>query len=69
MWVGVMSAVALGLMARTYWPTVRMYGLGAGWAFTLPPAAIIYGGATIASALRHARGSGARWKGRSYPAA
>ena len=67
--VGMMSAVALGLMARTYWPTTRMYGLGAGWAFTLPPAAIIYGGATIASALRHARGSGARWKGRSYPAA
>ncbi|MGD1934384.1 MAG: glycosyltransferase [Candidatus Phaeomarinobacter sp.] len=65
---GVFSAVALGLMARTYWPTIRMYGLHPGWAFALPPAAVIYGAATLASAIRHARGSGARWKGRSYPA-
>jgi len=65
---GIAGAAALLLMARTYWPTVRMYGLTRAWAFALPLATIFYGGATLASAIRHARGSGARWKGRSYPA-
>jgi hopene-associated glycosyltransferase HpnB len=66
--VGAISLATLALMARTYWPTVRMYGLSPLWALSLPAAAIIYAGATAASAIRHARGSGARWKGRSYPA-
>jgi len=66
--VGILCLAALLLMARTYRPTVRMYGLSWIWAFALPPASIIYAGATAASAIRHARGSGARWKGRSYPA-
>ena len=66
--VGAICIATLALMARTYWPTVRMYGLSPMWAFSLPAAAVIYAGATAASALRHARGSGARWKGRSYPA-
>lgn len=54
------------LMARTYLPTIRMYGLHSAWSLCLPAATLIYGAATLASALRHARGSGARWKGRSY---
>lgn len=66
---GVASLAALALMTRTYWPTIRMYGLSPLWAMSLPAAAIIYAGATTASAIRHAQGSGARWKGRSYPAA
>lgn len=66
--VGAISLATLALMARTYWPTIRMYGLSPLWALSLPAAAIIYAGATAASAIRHARGSGARWKGRSYPA-
>ncbi len=66
--VGALSLASIALMARTYWPTVRMYGLSPLWALSLPAAAIIYAGATAASAIRHARGSGARWKGRSYPA-
>ena len=65
---GLMGCAALLLMARTYWPTVKLYGLAPVWALSLPGAAVIYCGATITSALRHARGSGARWKGRSYAA-
>ncbi len=66
--ISLIGLAAWVLMARTYWPTIRMYGLSAGWAFALPAAAVIYGAATVASAIRHAKGSGARWKGRSYPA-
>jgi hopene-associated glycosyltransferase HpnB len=61
-----LGAAAWALMSWTYRPTVKLYGLGLPWAASLPGAAVIYVGATIASALRHARGSGARWKGRSY---
>lgn len=56
------------IMARTYWPTVRLYGLDMVWSATLPFAAIIYGAMTFTSGFRHLRGHGAVWKGRRYPA-
>ncbi|NUU22860.1 MAG: glycosyltransferase [Streptomycetaceae bacterium] len=49
------------LMTATYVPMVRYYGR--------PPfAATLYLGMTVDSALQHARGRGAAWKGRTYPA-
>ncbi|HZD31669.1 MAG TPA: glycosyltransferase [Candidatus Angelobacter sp.] len=62
--------VALGaaswlLMAMAYAPMVRYYGLSAGWALTLPAAAIFYMGATIHSAVKFWSGRGGEWKGRA----
>ena len=37
-----------------------------GFALAMPLSAALYTGMTISSALRHHRGAGAAWKGRSY---
>lgn len=64
---------ALGLaawivMLIAYVPMVAHYGMSGTWALALPVVAVLYGGMTILSALRHRRGQGGLWKGRSYPA-
>lgn len=69
---GATGAAALGLgawalMGLAYRPTLGLYGLGAGWAATLPLAALIYTLMTLDSARRHLAGHGGAWKGRSYP--
>ncbi|MEU8133578.1 glycosyltransferase [Streptodolium elevatio] len=56
------------LMTATYVPMVRYYGRPAYEALLLPFAATLYLGMTVDSAIRHARGRGAAWKGRTYPA-
>ncbi|MEU0934773.1 glycosyltransferase [Embleya sp. NPDC005971] len=56
------------LMTATYLPMVRYYRQPAAAAVLLPFAALLYLGMTVHSALRHARGRGAAWKGRTYPA-
>ncbi|MYW01386.1 glycosyltransferase [Streptomyces sp. SID3343] len=56
------------LMSATYVPMVRYYGRPAVEAVLLPFAATLYLGMTVDSARRHARGRGAAWKGRTYPA-
>ncbi|MFI6583458.1 glycosyltransferase [Embleya sp. NPDC050493] len=56
------------LMTATYVPMVRYYGRPAAAAVLLPFAATLYLGMTVHSAVRHARGRGAAWKGRTYPA-
>lgn len=56
------------LMSATYVPMVRYYGRPAAEAVLLPAAATLYLGMTVHSAVRHARGRGAAWKGRTYPA-
>jgi hypothetical protein len=53
-------------MAYTYWPTLRLYGRAPWEAALLPAAAALYTAMTISSALRHWRGEGGRWKGRTY---
>jgi hopene-associated glycosyltransferase HpnB len=58
------GALALCGMALAFWPTVRLYRLGAGWALTLPLAAALFGAMTLDSAWRFRRGAGGRWKGR-----
>ena len=45
------GALAQGGMALAFWPTVRLYRLGAGWALTLPLAAALFGAMTLDSAL------------------
>jgi hopene-associated glycosyltransferase HpnB len=60
-WLGAAAWVA---MTIAYMPTVLFYGLSPVWAPLLPATALIYLGATIASAWRHYRGRGGSWKGR-----
>ncbi|MFI5098540.1 MAG: glycosyltransferase [Candidatus Acidiferrales bacterium] len=52
------------LMAVTYLPTVRFYGLSPLWAPFLPLAAAFYSYATWLSAVRYWLGRGGQWKGR-----
>lgn len=70
-WHGNISVAALGfaawgLMARSYRPTLELYDRPAWESFTLPVVAMIYSAMTISSALRHRRGEGGQWKGRTY---
>ena len=58
------GALAQGGMVLAFWPTVRLYRLGPGWALTLPLAAALFGAMTLDSAWRFRRGAGGRWKGR-----
>jgi hopene-associated glycosyltransferase HpnB len=53
------------LMAVTYLPTVRFYGLSPLWAPFLPIAAAFYSYATWLSAVRYWLGRGGQWKGRA----
>ena len=59
----ILGALAWGVMAFTYYPIVRFYGLHPGWALTLPLAAAFYAGATVHSAIRYWSGRGGEWKG------
>lgn len=61
------AAGAFALMALTYVPTLKLYGEPSWKAFFLPAAAALHTLMTVASAARHARGGGGRWKGRTYP--
>jgi hypothetical protein len=54
-------------MATSYAPTLQLYGLPRWQALLLPLVAALYLAMTLDSALQHARGRGAAWKGRTYP--
>ncbi len=54
------------VMAATYAPTLRLYGVPRVAALALPAAGAMYTAMTVDSALRYARGSGGRWKGRDF---
>jgi len=58
--------VAWGVMSAAYAPTVRLYRLPRWRALTLPLAGVLYTAMTIDSALRHIRGEGGPWKGRTF---
>ncbi len=64
-WQIAIGLVAYLTMTLTYLPMVRFYGLGPGWALTLPLSAIFYMGATVDSALKFWSGRGGAWKGRT----
>ncbi len=54
------------VMAITFLPTLRRFGLSPLWAPALPLIACFYMAATIGSALDHHRGRGVVWKSRAY---
>lgn len=62
------GAVAYGLMAVAFAPTLRLYGLPGPWLLTLPVAGVLYTLMTLDSARRHWQGQGGAWKGRTYGA-
>jgi hopene-associated glycosyltransferase HpnB len=62
------GAGGFALMLVAYRPTWSIYGRRLGPAFfALPLTALLYTLSTVASALRHWRGRGGAWKGRTYP--
>lgn len=62
------GAVAWAVAALSFQPTLRRYGCGWAWGLALPLVSLIYMEATVASALRYWRGTGAAWKNRDYGA-
>ncbi len=68
-----MAAMAFGaagaaLMTVMYVPMLQYFGLSPWRAFLLPEIAFLYSLMTLSSALRHYRGHGGAWKGRTYSA-
>ncbi|WP_432039617.1 glycosyltransferase [Streptomyces cucumeris] len=61
-----LGAAAWALMAGTYVPMLRYYRQTLWLAPLLPLTALLYLLMTVDSALRHYRGRGAAWKGRTY---
>lgn len=59
-----LALAAWGLMAVSFWPMLRFYGLTPLWAPALPAIATGYMAFTFSSALQHMLGKGGRWKGR-----
>ncbi len=65
-WERACGSAAFALGAASFMPTLRRYRCNPLWALALPLIALFYMAATLASALTHWRGGGARWKGRDY---
>ncbi|MET8680294.1 glycosyltransferase [Streptomyces sp. NPDC004647] len=61
------GATAWAAMTGTYLPMLRYYGQPLWLAPLLPFTAALYLLMTLDSAVRHYRGQGAAWKGRTYP--
>ncbi len=58
------AAGAWALMAATFAPMLRLYGVNAAMAPTLPVAGALFTLFTVASAVRHVRGGAGSWRGR-----
>jgi hypothetical protein len=65
-WERLCGIGACMLAAISYLPTLRRYERSPVAALALPLIALFYMTATVASAVDHWRGVGARWKNRSY---
>lgn len=66
---GLTSTISMAtvlVMLGTYSPVLRYYRIPYYWALGLPFAGALFTAMTWTSALRHWRGRGAIWKGRSY---
>ncbi len=61
-----MGALGWGLMSFAYHPILKLYGRSRIEAFCLPAAGFLYALMTVSSAVRHWRGAGGNWKGRTY---
>ncbi|MFJ1757956.1 glycosyltransferase [Kitasatospora sp. NPDC088134] len=66
-WTAAAGLTAWALMAGSYVPMLRYYGVRPAAAPLLPFTALLYLLMTVDSALQHWRGRGAAWKGRTYP--
>ncbi len=62
----VSGLAAWAVMATTFLPTLRRFGLSGLRAPLLPLAALFYMAATLGSAIDHHRGRGVTWKRRAY---
>jgi hopene-associated glycosyltransferase HpnB len=62
------GAAGTALMTVLYVPILQYFGLRPWRTFLLPGLACLYSLMTISSAIRHHRGQGGAWKGRSYSA-
>ena len=60
------SVIAWMIMVMTYAPTLRLYRQPIALGLVLPVVASLYSLMTIDSAMRHWRGKGGAWKGRTY---
>jgi len=67
-WRFFFGLAAFAIAAISYLPTLARYRVSKFWALALPLIAIFYMAATISSALDYWRGTGAKWKNRSYGA-
>ncbi|MDX3236849.1 glycosyltransferase [Streptomyces sp. ME03-5709C] len=65
-WLCATGAAAWVLMCGTYLPMLRYYRQPPWPAVLLPFTAVLYLLMTVDSAVQHARGRGAAWKGRTY---
>ncbi|MFI6080715.1 glycosyltransferase [Streptomyces sp. NPDC051217] len=63
---GLLGGAAWAVMAGTYLPVLRYYRQSLWLAPLLPFTALLYLLMTVDSAVRHYRGRGAAWKGRTY---
>lgn len=64
-WIpGALGGAAWVLMAASFIPVLRFYGLNPLWSVALPLIALFYMGATLHSALKFWLGQGGEWKGR-----
>ena len=63
-----LAALAYGLMAVSFQPTLSRYGRSPLWGLVLPLIALTYLVFTIDSAYQHRRGRGGMWKGRAQAA-
>jgi hopene-associated glycosyltransferase HpnB len=61
-----LGLAAWAIMAASFVPTLRRFGLTLIWAPLLPIIALFYMAATIGSAVDHHRGRGVVWKNRAY---
>jgi hopene-associated glycosyltransferase HpnB len=66
-WAALAGALGWSAMTAAYAPTLGLYGRPWWQGLALPVAAALYGAMTVSSALRHWRGRGGAWKGRTYP--
>ena len=63
-----LGLITWGLIAFAYQPTLRLYEKPAADGLLLPMVGFLYSLMTVASAVRHWRGRGGQWKGRTYQA-
>ena len=59
------GAVTWGLMAASFVPMTRFYGISPLWGLALPAISLLYALFTFDSAVQHWRGRGGMWKGRA----